>query len=86
MQDDHSSAVPFIVDFEKQGEDAVAKADAPGGPDLLQCVAYVYIQEAKKNMGRMLGIEGFFASVAEKAHITKQMVSMVQCGILLFRG
>jgi len=46
----------------------------------------VYIQEAKKNMGRMLGIEGFFASVAEKAHITKQMVSMVQCGILLFRG
>ena len=35
-------------------------------------------------MGRMLGIEGFFASVAEKGHTAKQMFGMVQCVFLAF--
>ncbi len=35
-------------------------------------------------MGRMLGIEGFFASVAEKGHTAKQMVQIVQYDFLPF--
>lgn len=30
-------------------------------------------------MGRAFGLEGFFASVAEKGHNVKQMFSMVRC-------
>jgi hypothetical protein len=53
------------------------KIDAPGGPALLDCVGYVYVSEAKKSMGRFLGVEGFVAGMEEKGHNVKQTVSVV---------
>jgi len=59
------------------------KVDAPGGPALLDCVGYVYISEAKKNMGRLFGVEGFMAGMEQKGHNVKQTFSVASSVIKL---
>jgi len=63
--------------FKNQEADVLEKLDAPGGPALLNYVAYIYVQEAKKYLGRYLGIEGFFAEIEEKGHSFKQAFSLI---------
>uniref|UniRef100_A0A6B2L580 J domain-containing protein n=1 Tax=Arcella intermedia TaxID=1963864 RepID=A0A6B2L580_9EUKA len=63
--------------FNELKEDVKEKLDAPGGPSLLEHVSYIYISEAKKNLGRFLGIEGFFAGIEQKTHQAKQSFSLI---------
>jgi len=69
--------------YVSQKADIDEKLEAPGGPVLLHHVAYIYIQEAKKNMGRFFGVEGFFASVEEKGHNFKQLITLVRSAVKL---
>lgn len=43
------------------------KIDAPGGPELLSLIGYVYINEAEKHRSRFLGLGKFGASIKENA-------------------
>jgi len=69
--------------FASQKADIDEKLEAPGGPVLLHHVAYIYIQEGKKHMGRYFGVEGFFASVEEKGHNVKQLFTLVRSAVKL---
>jgi len=72
---------PFISgddkNFKSQEVDINEKLESPGGPGLLSSVAYIYIQEAKKNLGRFAGLQGWFAGIEEKGHGLKQGLSLV---------
>eukprot|EP01127_Copromyxa_protea_P006108 TRINITY_DN1591_c1_g1_i1.p1 TRINITY_DN1591_c1_g1~~TRINITY_DN1591_c1_g1_i1.p1 ORF type:complete len:649 (-),score=239.85 TRINITY_DN1591_c1_g1_i1:65-1840(-) len=59
------------------------KADAPGGPALLGIVGYIYVSEAKKRMGRYLGVEGVWAGIQETGHNMKVVWSMVSSEVQL---
>eukprot|EP01126_Amoeba_proteus_P002776 TRINITY_DN10895_c0_g1_i18.p1 TRINITY_DN10895_c0_g1~~TRINITY_DN10895_c0_g1_i18.p1 ORF type:complete len:733 (-),score=248.59 TRINITY_DN10895_c0_g1_i18:1602-3626(-) len=63
--------------------DTVEKLEAPGGPALLDCIGYVYISEAKKAMGRFLGVEKLIAGMEEKSHNMKQTFSIVSSMVKL---
>jgi len=63
--------------FKNQLADIQEKLEAPGGPALLRYVSYIYIQEAKKNLGRFLGVEGFFAGLEETGHAFKQSFALI---------
>jgi len=64
-------------DFQSLEADIQEKCDAPGGPALLAVIGYVYVSEAKKNMGRWFGLEGFAAGIEETSHSVKQTVGFV---------
>jgi curved DNA-binding protein CbpA len=70
----------FCEMMRAQAEDL---ADSPGGPALLEHLAYIYEQEAKQHMGRFLGIEGFFAKLSEKTHMLSASVSLVSSAVKL---
>jgi len=57
--------------------------DSPGGPSLLTLIGYIYEQEAKQHMCGFLGIEGFFATLAEKGHLIGATVSAVTDAVKL---
>jgi curved DNA-binding protein CbpA len=63
--------------FKSQMEDISEKLESPGGPALLSSIGYVYIQEARKNLGRYLGIQSWFAGLEEKGHELKQSFSLI---------
>jgi DnaJ-class molecular chaperone len=74
---------PFVQN-ETEGFDAIISADvaekidAPGGPALLDHIAYIYIQEAKQHLKRFLGIESFFANLSEKGHYLIEGLDVVR--------
>jgi len=69
--------------FDSQKADILEKLEAPGGPALLYHVSYIYIQEAKKNLGRFLGVEGFIAGIEETGHGFKQSFSLISSVVKL---
>jgi len=69
--------------FESQKEDIQEKLEAPGGPALLLHVSYIYIQEAKKSLGRFLGVEGWIAGIEETGHAFKQSFSLISSVVKL---
>jgi len=64
-------------DYKSQEADISEKLESPGGPALLSSIGYIYIQEAKKNLGRYLGIQSWFAGIEEKGHEIKQSFSLI---------
>ncbi|GAM28465.1 hypothetical protein SAMD00019534_116410 [Acytostelium subglobosum LB1] len=65
--------------FEKiMTEQATEMAQAPGGPDLLALLGYVYIQEAKQQ-----SFFGFFHEIQEKGHQVGEVYSLVKSAVKL---
>ncbi|KAL6065756.1 Chaperone protein DnaJ [Balamuthia mandrillaris] len=65
--------------------EASKKKEAPGGPSLLLIVGYVYRQEAKKHMGRFLGMESLFQGLRETAHTIKEVANLTMAAVELQR-
>lgn len=57
--------------------DIERKRVAPGAETLLWVLGYVYTQQAKRFMGRFLGIEGFFVGIRSKFHTIKAALDAV---------
>jgi len=87
VQDLLQKLEPYITGkdraFDSQKADILEKLEAPGGPALLYHVSYIYIQEAKKNLGRFLGVEGFIAGIEETGHGFKQSFSLISSVVKL---
>jgi curved DNA-binding protein CbpA len=62
-------------------EEAASLLDAPAGAELLQLVAYVYIQEAKQHDGGFLGLSGVWAEIAESTHSFGAKVSLISSAV-----
>eukprot|EP01126_Amoeba_proteus_P053998 TRINITY_DN6610_c0_g1_i1.p1 TRINITY_DN6610_c0_g1~~TRINITY_DN6610_c0_g1_i1.p1 ORF type:complete len:697 (+),score=206.58 TRINITY_DN6610_c0_g1_i1:219-2309(+) len=73
------------LDTRMEGDqtDLTEKLEAPGGPALLDAVGYVYISEAKKSMGRFLGMGSLIAGIEERRHNIKQTFSIVSSMVKL---
>lgn len=56
--------------------EALDMAEAPGGPELLSVLGYVYIQEANMNRDTMFGIPAWFSKKNESIHLMKTSISM----------
>ena len=68
-------AILFIGFKEVVEADIASKIDAPGGAALLKHVGYLYVQEAKKGGG---GVMGFFAEVKQTGHVFSEGASMLR--------
>jgi len=55
--------------------EACEMAEAPGGPELLHLIGYVYLQEARQFSTSFLGIPAFFSELSEKGHLLKEVFS-----------
>mmetsp|Transcript_63535 Transcript_63535/g.169995 ORF Transcript_63535/g.169995 Transcript_63535/m.169995 type:complete len:465 (-) Transcript_63535:27-1421(-) len=66
---------------ERWKKEAKELCDAPGGVELLGMIGYVYCQEGKQFAGRFLGIEGFFAQIEERAHVTSSGAAVLMDAI-----
>ena len=68
-----------LSDKSKQSElakEVLEMAEAPGGPELLSILGYVYIQEANMNRDTMFGIPAWFSKKNESIHMMKTTISM----------
>lgn len=72
-----------IKNFESQLPDIIDKVEAPAGASILGYVAYVYIQEGKKHMGKFFGFEGFFAGMEEFGHNFKERFNLISSAVKL---
>eukprot|EP01125_Pyxidicula_operculata_P022241 TRINITY_DN898_c0_g1_i1.p1 TRINITY_DN898_c0_g1~~TRINITY_DN898_c0_g1_i1.p1 ORF type:complete len:266 (-),score=79.88 TRINITY_DN898_c0_g1_i1:251-1048(-) len=67
-------------DWKSLQEGVTEKLEAPGGPALLESVSYIYIQEAKKQMGVFSGV---IANIQETTHNVKQNFALVKAAVKL---
>ena len=63
--------------------EAAELAEAPGGPELLSALGYVYIQESNINDGFCLGIPAWFSKKNRGFHILKSAISMAGSAAML---
>eukprot|EP01132_Coremiostelium_polycephalum_P004965 gene4965-6186_t len=70
VQGNHKEFEKIITDRAKE------MALAPGGPDLLSLLGYIYIQEAKQH-----SLFGFFHEISEKGHKAKEIFSTISAAV-----
>jgi len=69
--------------FASQLQDIADKLEAPGGIAILAAIGWVFVSEAKKNLGRFLGIEGKIAGIQETSHDISTTFSLVSSAVKL---